>query len=336
MASPAIGKPTESSPSAFARHWPVFVSIALAILAVILFSMLPWDPKKLPWSAINLTVSVSDLAGKLAPLAVAAAVIERAVEILISPWRDGEANKLSRVVDAARAAVAKSPADGGAAAKLKEASDTLDDYKSQTQQYAFAISLALSVLASMAGVRAGSLLRCDIKDPSGRVPDVAAVLFLHYRGHGPLGCPSLGWSGRHSLGYERDHHVLRFDGHQGAELREGAELGEFLIRAQLYTQHLGHGREVQAPIGLISIPDAEGVERAVLVGAFFHTKELALLAGRVGKAKVHAAVNAGNQKFIVAELRNERAANRVRVARWVIARPELRKSIFHRGPPLSE
>lgn len=154
MASPAIGKPTESSPSAFARHWPVFVSIALAILAVILFSMLPWDPKKLPWSAINLTVSVSDLAGKLAPLAVAAAVIERAVEILISPWRDGEANKLSRVVDAARAAVAKSPADGGAAAKLKEASDTLDDYKSQTQQYAFAISLALSVLASMAGVRA--------------------------------------------------------------------------------------------------------------------------------------------------------------------------------------
>jgi hypothetical protein len=116
--------------------------------------MLPWDPKKLPWSAINLTVSVSDLAGKLAPLAVAAAVIERAVEILISPWRDGEASKLSRSVDTARAAAANAPADSDAAKKLKDASDKLDDYRSQTQQYAFAVSLTLSVLASMAGVRA--------------------------------------------------------------------------------------------------------------------------------------------------------------------------------------
>ena len=153
MASAAVGKPAEASPSAFTRHWPAIVSIALAILAVILFSMLPWDPKKLPWSAINLTVSVSDLAGKLAPLAVAAAVIERAVEILISPWRDGEANKLSRTVDAVKAAAAKPPSDDDAK-KLKDASDKLDDYRSQTQQYAFAVSLALSVLASMAGVRA--------------------------------------------------------------------------------------------------------------------------------------------------------------------------------------
>jgi len=153
MASPAMGRPAESSPSVFARHWPGLVSIALAILAVVLFSMLPWDPKKLPWSALNLTVSVSDLAGKLAPLAFAAAVIERAVEILVSPWRDGEASKLSKAADAVRAAAAKPPTESDAA-KLKDASDRLDDYKSQTQEYAFAISLALSVLASMAGVRA--------------------------------------------------------------------------------------------------------------------------------------------------------------------------------------
>jgi len=148
MASPAIGKPTGASQSVFSRYWPVFVSMALAILAVIIFARLP-----LPWNAINLTVDVSALAGKLAPLAVAAAVIERAVEILISPWRDGTATKLSRAVDAVKAAAANPPTESDAA-KLKDASDKLDDYRSQTQQYAFAVSLALSVLASMAGVRA--------------------------------------------------------------------------------------------------------------------------------------------------------------------------------------
>jgi len=153
MALPGAGKPTEAAPAVFSRHWPVFASMALAVLAVILFAVEPWDPGKLPWSAINLTVGVSDLAGKLAPLAVAAAVIERAVEILISPWRDGEASKLSRAVDAVKAAAAKPPNERDAA-NLKNASDKLDDYRSQTQQYAFAISLALSVLASMAGVRA--------------------------------------------------------------------------------------------------------------------------------------------------------------------------------------
>jgi hypothetical protein len=63
----------------------------------------------------------------IAPLVAIAAFIERAVEVVISPWRD----------------------TGGA--RLQGAA--LTSYKLQTQSFAYAISLALSLLASMVGVR---------------------------------------------------------------------------------------------------------------------------------------------------------------------------------------
>jgi hypothetical protein len=92
----------------------------------------------------------------LAPLAFASAVIERAVEILVSPWRDAEASKLDKAVTAIKAR--PKPDDPAMNARnvadLKAASDALDEYRGDTQRYAFAVSLTLSVLVSMAGVRA--------------------------------------------------------------------------------------------------------------------------------------------------------------------------------------
>jgi hypothetical protein len=65
------------------KSWPLLVSRAFALVSVVIFRMF------LNWNNLNLTVKVSDLAGLLAPLAFAATVVERAVEILVSQWAAG-------------------------------------------------------------------------------------------------------------------------------------------------------------------------------------------------------------------------------------------------------
>jgi len=124
------------------KNWPLFVAGVIAISAVIIFRVC------MNWDGISLTVKLQDLAGLLAPLAFAAAVVERAVEILISPWRDAEAGKLETALAASKADPKATPAD------VKKASDALDDYRGETQRYAFAVSLTLSVFVAIAGVRA--------------------------------------------------------------------------------------------------------------------------------------------------------------------------------------
>jgi hypothetical protein len=143
------------------KNWPLFVSGAAALVGVIVFRA------RLNWGTLGLTVRLQDLSGLLAPLAFAAAVIERAVEILVSPWRDAEASKLERVVATIRARPADTAANAQNAADLKAASDAIDEYRGDTQRYAFAVSLTLSVLVSMAGVRAlGNFVDANkLKDP---------------------------------------------------------------------------------------------------------------------------------------------------------------------------
>ncbi len=130
------------------KNWPLVVACALALLGVIVFRML------LKWDGLTLTVRLQDLSGLLAPLAFASAVIERAVEILVSPWRDAEASKLDKAVAAIKARPADPATSTQDAADLKAASDAIDEYRGETQRYAFAVSLTLSVLVSIAGVRA--------------------------------------------------------------------------------------------------------------------------------------------------------------------------------------
>jgi hypothetical protein len=130
------------------KSWPLLATIALAVIGVVIFRVF------LNWNNLNLTVKVSDLAGLLAPLAFAATVIERAVEILVSPWRDEGASKLDKVVAAIKARPADPATDAANATDLRAASDALDEYRGDTQRYAFAVSLVLSVMVSIAGVRA--------------------------------------------------------------------------------------------------------------------------------------------------------------------------------------
>ena len=123
-------------------------SFIVVILALTTFAI--W----LRWEGVGLSVKVSNIASLLAPLVFAAAIIERAVEILVSPWRDAQASKLERIVSAieARSPDAATLAQNGA--ELKAASEALDEYRGETQKYAFGVSLTLSILAAMVGVRA--------------------------------------------------------------------------------------------------------------------------------------------------------------------------------------
>jgi hypothetical protein len=130
------------------KNWPLVVGGVLALLGVVVFRV------SLKWDGLILTVRLQDLSGLLAPLAFASAVIERAVEILVSPWRDSEASKLDKAVAAIKARPSDPAASAQNAADLQAASDAIDEYRGATQRYAFAVSLTLSVLVSIAGVRA--------------------------------------------------------------------------------------------------------------------------------------------------------------------------------------
>jgi hypothetical protein len=130
------------------KNGPLVITSAMALLAVVLFGVF------LKWNGLNFTIKLTDVPGLLAPLAVAATFIERAVEILVSPWRDTAANKLAKLLDTVKARAADPATTAQNAADIKSASDALDDYRGRTQQYAFAVSLMLSMLTSISGVRA--------------------------------------------------------------------------------------------------------------------------------------------------------------------------------------
>src|SRR5580692_10193312 len=105
------------------KNWLLFTAGTLALLGVIVFRAF------LNWDAIGLTVKLTDLSNLLAPLVFAAAVIERAVEIIVSPWRDAEASKLEKEMAAIDARPADPAANAQNALDRKAVSDKLDDYR---------------------------------------------------------------------------------------------------------------------------------------------------------------------------------------------------------------
>jgi hypothetical protein len=130
------------------KNSALLVSGVLAAVGLVVFGI--W----LRWENLVFTIQISNLASLLAPLVFAAAVIERAVEILVSPWRDAGASKLESAVAAVKARTADPAMASQNAADLKTASDTLDEYRGETQRYAFEVSLTLLMLAGAVGVRA--------------------------------------------------------------------------------------------------------------------------------------------------------------------------------------
>ena len=135
------------------KYLPLGLAGGIALVIGVLFAWLA------RWRGLPFSIAPSNLLNVMAPLLLAAGFIERAVEVIISPWRDAEANKLARALAVLQAPVAP-PAAGGAVgslgtgAEIKDASDKLADYKGKTQQYAFVASITLSLAAASVGVRA--------------------------------------------------------------------------------------------------------------------------------------------------------------------------------------
>jgi hypothetical protein len=106
------------------------------------------------WSGISfINVNATNIVGYLTPLLLTAALIERAVEVVITPWRDPEADDKTSKVAAAKDQAGKSDATDDDQKTLADNTSDLNQYKGKTRQYAYAIAVALSVFAVTAGIR---------------------------------------------------------------------------------------------------------------------------------------------------------------------------------------
>lgn len=140
--------------SFFTDHWVLLLCGLLSLLSLRV-------ALKTSWPAAGLAVDPQTVLKVLSPLLLTAGFIERAVEIILSPWRDAQAAVLQSSVDTLKAGAL--PDDPLAVRALKnqiaEAESKLQIYKGKTQQYAFCASITMGLLASIVGVRAlGSFL----------------------------------------------------------------------------------------------------------------------------------------------------------------------------------
>jgi hypothetical protein len=112
----------------------------------------------LAWPGINIKVDYSTVPTVLAPLILTAMFIERAVEVMITPWRDPGADQRARILKDAKSNTA-------AVASQQAAADDYIQYKGKTRRYAFAFALLLGTAAAMVGIRA---LWPFLDDPNGK------------------------------------------------------------------------------------------------------------------------------------------------------------------------
>lgn len=123
------------------KYAPLFLS--LGILAVI--AEVAYLTRWLGFS--TQAMSPQAVANDLLPLMLIALFIERAVEVVISPWRDSNATRLKNTLKTAQVTA-------GAVLTQQAAQDSLDEYRGKTRQYAFLLLLCFGLAAAMAGVRA--------------------------------------------------------------------------------------------------------------------------------------------------------------------------------------
>jgi hypothetical protein len=119
----------------------LFAFFAIASLGVVLFAFFAM------WWGLNLSVQPQTVANVLAPLVLTAAFIERAVEVIISPWRGPKADRLKALSTGKSKLTATEE-------EQRTAPDELKKHKDETTVYAFAAAVMFGLVAAMVGVRA--------------------------------------------------------------------------------------------------------------------------------------------------------------------------------------
>ena len=94
------------------------------------------------------TFTAQDVARLLTPLILTSLFIERALEVLLTPWRGPDADELKRKIEAAKA---EATADEASASSWEQ---KLLQHRASTRQLAFLTGLALGTLISALGLRA--------------------------------------------------------------------------------------------------------------------------------------------------------------------------------------
>jgi hypothetical protein len=92
-------------------------------------------------------LSLEDVVGTLAALAIISAFLERAVEVFVAAWRVGEQQQLEIKLQRLRA-------DRAGSAEVKALRLRLNQFRHETRMYSLAVSVVLGILVSLAGVRA--------------------------------------------------------------------------------------------------------------------------------------------------------------------------------------
>jgi hypothetical protein len=92
-------------------------------------------------------LSLEDVVGTLAALAIISAFLERAVEVFVAAWRVGEQQQLEIKLQRLRA-------DRAGSAEVKALRLQLNQFRHETRMYSLAVSVVLGILVSLAGVRA--------------------------------------------------------------------------------------------------------------------------------------------------------------------------------------
>ncbi len=135
--------------SGIKRHALFLFCVAVALLVLIL-------EHHAQWPGAGLVMDPKTVLTFLSPLLLTAGFIERAIEIIVSPWRDAGATVLANRVDALKSLPAPSDPVALLASQsaLVVAQSEFQSYKGQTQRFAFSVSITMSLGAAMVGVRA--------------------------------------------------------------------------------------------------------------------------------------------------------------------------------------
>jgi hypothetical protein len=112
----------------------LFVLGIVALVGIVLFAAFAM------WWGLNINIQVQNVGSILATLILTAGFIERAVEVIITPWRDPGWDRLN------------TKATGPAA--TDEDKNKLKDYVAVTTRCAFTAAMMFGLVAAMVGVRA--------------------------------------------------------------------------------------------------------------------------------------------------------------------------------------
>ena len=96
---------------------------------------------------------MGEVASDFAPLVLVALFIERALEVFLTPWRAGEADRLETEFKRAEAKAKEPRASSEAQAEAIEGEQKLVGYRSETRRIAFATGIVAGVVISAIGVR---------------------------------------------------------------------------------------------------------------------------------------------------------------------------------------